>query len=166
MKSRHILSFLLENDVGLLSRVVGLFSARGYEIESINASPTEIDNVSRMTIVSLGEESVIEQITKHLNRIIGVIKVVNISDAPSIERGLMMVKVRVANARDKDEVYRTTEIFRGHIIEATEKTYCIEVTGPKEKLDAFLQALDKDLILEVVQTGVTGIGRGERVLRL
>ena len=161
---RHIISILLENEAGALSRVAGLFSARGYNIETLTVAPTEDVSLSRMTIVTKGSDDVIEQITKHLNRLIEVVKVVDLSEGAHIERELMLVKVR-ATGKERDEMKRMAEIFRGRIIDVTDKTYTIELTGDVAKLDAFIEAIDRTLILETVRTGVSGIGRGERVLK-
>ncbi len=161
---RHIISILLENEAGALSRVAGLFSARGYNIETLTVAPTEDVSLSRMTIVTKGSDDVIEQITKHLNRLIEVVKVVDLSEGAHIERELMLVKVR-ATGKERDEMKRMAEIFRGRIIDVTDKTYTIELTGNVAKLDAFIEAIDRALILETVRTGVSGIGRGERVLK-
>ena len=162
---RHIISILLENEAGALSRVSGLFSARGYNIETLTVAPTEDPSLSRMTIVTKGSDDVIEQITKHLNRLIEVVKVVDLSEGAHIERELMLVKVR-ATGKERDEMKRMAEIFRGRIIDVTDKTYTIELTGDVAKLDAFIEAIDRALILETVRTGVSGIGRGERVLKV
>ena len=163
--NRHVLSILLENEPGALSRVVGLFSARGYNIESLTVAPTEDPMVSRMTIVSPGSTEIIEQITKHLNRLIEVIKVVDLTEGEYAERELMLVKVR-AVGKDREEMKRLNDIFRGRIIDVTDKTYTIELTGNSDKLDAFLKAVDKECILERVRTGSCGIGRGDRMLHL
>ena len=162
---RHIISILLENEAGALSRVSGLFSARGYNIETLTVAPTEDPSLSRMTIVTKGSEDVIEQITKHLNRLIEVVKVVDLSEGAHIERELMLVKVR-ATGKERDEMKRMAEIFRGRIIDVTDKTYTIELTGDSSKLDAFIEAVDRTAILETVRTGTSGIGRGERILRV
>jgi acetolactate synthase-1/3 small subunit len=162
---RHILSLLLENESGALSRVAGLFSARGYNIESLTVAPTEDPTLSRMTIVTSGSEEVIEQITKQLNKLIDVVKVFDLNEGRHIERELMLVKVR-AEGKDRDELKRTSDIFRGRIIDVSDRTYTIELTGPRDKLDAFLEAIDRSLILETVRTGASGIGRGEWVLRI
>ena len=161
---RHIISILLENEAGALSRVAGLFSARGYNIETLTVAPTEDVSLSRMTIVTKGSDDVIEQITKHLNRLIEVVKVVDLSEGAHIERELMLVKVR-ATGKEREEMKRMAEIFRGRIIDVTDKTYTIELTGDVAKHDAFIEAIDRALILETVRTGVSGIGRGERVLK-
>jgi acetolactate synthase-1/3 small subunit len=130
---RHIISALLENEAGALSRVVGLFSARGYNIETLTVAPTEDATLSRMTIVTSGSDDVIEQITKHLNRLIEIVKVVDLTEGAHIERELMLIKVR-AVGKEREEMKRTTDIFRGRIIDVTEKTYTIELTGPHRRL--------------------------------
>ena len=162
---RHIISVLLENESGALSRVAGLFSARGYNIESLTVAPTEDGSLSRITIVTTGSIDVVEQITKQLNKLIEVVKVVDLSEAPHIERELMLIKVR-AIGKEREEMKRMADIFRGRIIDVTDSTYTIELTGTGDKLDAFIHALDKAAILETVRTGASGIGRGERVLRV
>ena len=162
---RHIISILIENESGALSRVSGLFSARAYNIESLTVAPTEDASLSRMTIVSIGSDDIIEQITKQLNKLIDVVKVVDLSEAAHIERELMLIKVR-ATGKDREEMKRVADIFRGRIIDVTESTYVVELTGNTAKLDAFLDAIDRSLILETVRTGVCGIGRGDRILRV
>ncbi|MFM9154755.1 MAG: acetolactate synthase small subunit [Polynucleobacter victoriensis] len=162
---RHIISILLENEPGALSRVVGLFSARGYNIETLTVAPTEDPSLSRMTIVSVGSEDVIEQITKHLNRLVEVVKVIDLTDGPHIERELMLIKVR-AVGKEREEMKRITDIFRGRIIDVTDKAYTIELTGDSSKLDAFIEATDRSAILETVRTGCSGVGRGERILKV
>lgn len=162
---KHVISVLLENEPGALSRVVGLFSARGYNIETLTVAPTEDVTLSRMTIVTAGSDEVIEQITKHLNRLVDVVKVVDLTEGPHIERELMLVKVR-AVGKEREEMKRMADIFRGRIIDVTDKSYTIELTGVQEKIQAFIEALDRSAILETVRTGVCGIGRGERVLKL
>jgi acetolactate synthase I/III small subunit len=162
---RHILSLLVENESGALSRVAGLFSARGYNIESLTVAPTEDPTLSRMTVVTAGSDEIIEQITKQLNKLVDVVKVVDLSDGEHIERELMLVKVRAAG-KDREEVKRTADIFRGRIIDVTDKSYTIELTGNGQKLDAFLNAIERAAILETVRTGASGIGRGDRVLKI
>jgi acetolactate synthase-1/3 small subunit len=162
---RHVLSLLLENEAGALSRVSGLFSARGYNIESLTVAPTEDESMSRMTIVTTGSDDVIEQITKQLNKLVDVVKVVDLSEAAHIERELMLVKVR-AIAKDREEMKRMADIFRGRIIDVTESSYVIELTGTQDKLDSFVGAIDPALVLETVRSGVCGIGRGDRVLKI
>ena len=162
---RHIISLLMENEAGALSRVSGLFSARGYNIESLTVAPTEDPTLSRMTIVTSGSDEVIEQIIKQLNKLIDVVKVVDLNEGDYSERELMLVKVKAAG-KDREEMKRMADIFRGRIIDVTEKTYTIELTGTCSKLDAFLQALEGGAILETVRTGASGIGRGERILKV
>ena len=162
---RHIISLLMENEAGALSRVAGLFSARGYNIESLTVAPTEDETLSRMTLVTRGSDDVIEQITKQLNKLVDVVKVVDLSEAGHIERELMLVKVR-AEGEWREEMKRMSDIFRGRIVDVTDKTYTIELTGAGYKLDAFLEALDKSAILETVRTGASGIGRGDRILKI
>ena len=148
-----------------MSRVAGLFSARAYNIESLTVAPTEDPTLSRMTVVTIGSDDVVEQITKQLNKLIDVVEVVDLSEGEHIERELMLVKVR-ATAKEREEVKRTVDIFRGRIIDVSSKAYTIELTGTVAKLDAFLQALEPGVILETVRTGASGIGRGERILKV
>lgn len=161
---RHVISILLDNEAGALSRVSGLFSARGYNIESLTVAPTEDMSLSRMTIVTTGSDAVIEQIIKQLNKLIEVVKVIDLSEAAHIERELMLIKVR-ASGNDRDELKRLSDIFRGRIIDVSDGTYTIELTGAGAKLDAFIAALEKASILETVRTGASGIARGDRILR-
>ena len=161
---RHILSLLLENEAGALSRVAGLFSARAFNIESLTVAPTEDPSVSRMTLVTRGSDEIVEQINKQLNKLVDVIKVVDLNDYRHIERELMLIKV-LAQKNDRDEVKRMVDIFRGRIIDVTENTFTIEMTGTGEKLDAFIEALDEKLILEVVRSGVSGISRGDKAIQ-
>ncbi len=163
--SRHIISILLENEAGALSRVSGLFSARAYNIESLTVAPTEDPSLSRMTVVTTGSEDIIEQITKQLNKLVEVVKVVDLSEAEHIERELMLIKVR-AGAKEREDMKRMTDIFRGRVIDVSDNTYTIELTGNGAKLDAFIHALDAGAIIETVRTGASGIGRGNRVLRV
>ena len=162
---RHILSILIENEAGALSRVVGLFSARGYNIDSLTVSTTEDPTLSRMTIVTHGSDDVVEQITKQLNKLIEVVKVIDLNESEHIEREMMLIKVR-ATGKDREEMKRMAEIFRGRIIDVTEKTYTVELTGTNDKLNAFIEALDRTVILETVRTGASGNGRGERILKI
>lgn len=162
---RHILSLLLENEAGALSRVAGLFSARAFNIESLTVAVTEDPSMSRMTIVTVGSDEIIEQITKQLNKLIDVIKVVDLNDGNHIERELMLIKV-AAVGEGREEVKRLVEIFRGRIIDVTELSYTIEMTGSGDKLDAFIEALNRKLIKEVVRSGVSGIGRGDKAITI
>ena len=162
---RHILSLLVENEAGALSRISGLFSARGFNIESLTVAPTEDATVSRMTIVTSGSDAIIEQITKHLNKLVDVIKVVDLNESDHIERELMLVKVKTLDS-SREELMRLSDIFRGRIIDVNENSYTIEITGNGDKLDAFLKAVKPELILETVRTGVSGIARGDRAPRV
>jgi acetolactate synthase-1/3 small subunit len=162
---RHIISLLMENEAGALSRVAGLFSARGYNIESLTVAATEDPTLSRMTIVTRGSDAIIEQINKQLNKLIDVVSVMDLSDGDHIERELMVVKVR-AIGNDREELKRMADIFRGRIIDVSDTSYIIELTGTGSKLDSFLLAIDRELILETVRTGASGIGRGDRILKL
>jgi acetolactate synthase-1/3 small subunit len=155
----------VENEAGALSRISGLFSARGYNIETLTVAPTEDASMSRMTIVTTGSEDVVEQITKQLNKLIEVVKVIDLSEAEHIERELMLIKVR-AGQKEREDMKRMADIFRGRIIDVSDNTYTIELTGDTRKLDAFIQALEPGTILETVRTGASGIGRGNRVLRV
>jgi acetolactate synthase-1/3 small subunit len=162
---RHIISILMENEAGALSRVAGLFSARGYNIESLTVAPTEDPSLSRMTLVTRGTDEIIEQITKQLNKLIDVVKLMDMTEGPHIEREMMLVKVK-AEGEGREELKRLSDIFRGRIIDVTDRTYTIELTGAGDKLDAFLLALEPAVIIEVVRSGVSGIARGERALRV
>jgi acetolactate synthase-1/3 small subunit len=162
---RHIISVLLENESGALSRVVGLFSQRGYNIETLNVAPTEDSTLSRLTLTTYGDEHKIEQITKQLNKLIEVVKVVDLSEGAHIERELMLVKVKALGSA-RDEIKRTADIFRAHIVDVTANTYTVQIVGNTEKLDGFIEALAENTILEVVRSGVSGIARGEKVLSL
>lgn len=162
---KHIISLLMENEAGALSRVAGLFSARGYNIESLTVAPTEDATLSRMTIVTSGSDEIIEQIIKQLNKLVDVVKVLDLNDGRHIERELMLVKVR-ATGPFREEMKRMSDIFRGRIIDVADGSYTIELTGSGSKLDAFLEALDKSAILETVRTGASGIGRGDRILKV
>ena len=165
MKNRHIISVLIENEAGALSRVAGLFSARGYNIESLTVAPTEDSSLSRMTIVTTGSEEIIEQITKQLNKLVDVVKLVDLTEGAHIERDMMLIKVRASGVA-RDEVKRTTDIFRGQIVDVGPNSYTIQLTGTSDKLDSFVAAMADADILEVVRSGIAGISRGEKVLAL
>ncbi|NOX28125.1 MAG: acetolactate synthase small subunit [Gammaproteobacteria bacterium] len=162
---KHIISILLENESGALSRVAGLFSARGYNIESLTVATTEDPTMSRMTLVTSGSDQIIEQIIKQLNKLIDVVKLVDLSEDEHIEREMMLVKVK-SSGPDREELKRLTEIFRGRIIDVTPRTYTVELTGTGGKLDAFLQALEAASIIETVRSGTSGITRGDKGLSL
>ena len=162
---RHIISLLMENEAGALSRVAGLFSARGYNIESLSVAPTEDPTLSRMTIVTSGSDAIIEQINKQLNKLVDVAALMDLSEGEHLERELMLVKVR-AEGGAREELKRVTDIFHGRIIDVNDHIYTIELTGSCAELDGFLEAIGRDLILETVRTGASGIGRGDRILKL
>ena len=164
MSSRRIIGVLLENEAGALSRIVGLFAQRAYNIETLTVAPTEDETLSRLTLTTVGDEHTIEQITKQLNKLIEVFKVVDLTEGDHLEREIMMVKVRAEGAR-RPEVKRTADIFRGQIIDVTDNAYIVQLTGPSEKLDAFLRAVGTSTVLEAVRSGVSGIGRGDKILR-
>ena len=163
---RHIISILLENESGALSRVAGLFSARGYNIESLTVAPTEDASLSRLTLVTRGNDAIIEQIVKQLNKLVDVVKLVDLTEGAHIERELMLVKVKAASSELRAEMYRLTEIFRGRMLDVSEGTYTIEMTGPSDKLDAFLGTVGADNVVEVARSGVTGIARGPKGLHV
>ena len=162
---RHVISILLENESGALSRVAGLFSARGYNIESLTVAPTDDPTLSRMTIVTTGTERVIEQIIKQLNKLVSVAKLTDLTEVPFIEREIMLVKVRAVD-QGREEVKRLTDIFRGRILDVTDSSYVVELTGDDHKLRAFLSALGADNVIEVARSGATGIARGEKSLKV
>lgn len=162
---RHIISILIENESGALSRVAGLFSARGYNIESLTVAPTEDPSLSRMTLVTRGSEDVIAQITKQLNKLIDVVKLIDLAETPHIERELMMVKIKTTE-QTRNDIRSVVDIFRGRILDVTPSSYVVEMTGSSEKLDAFTAAINPDTIIEVVRSGATGISRGEHGLHL
>ncbi|MGM0520798.1 MAG: acetolactate synthase small subunit [Pseudomonadota bacterium] len=162
---RHIISILMENEPGALSRVVGLFSQRNFNIETLNVAPTEDPSLSRLTVTTVGDDRVIEQITKHLNKLIDVVKLVDLTEGNHIERELMLVKVKALGAA-RDEVKRTADIFRAQVVDVTPSLYTVQITGDATKLDAFLNAMAPLGILEVARTGVSGIARGDKVLSL
>lgn len=160
---RHIISILIENESGALSRVAGLFSARAYNIESLTVAPTDDPTLSRMTLVTSGTDEIVEQISKQLNKLVDVVKLVDLTEDAHIERELMLIKVQ-ATGQNREEAKRLVDIFRGNIIDVTDVTYTIELTGSGDKLDAFVEALSSIAIHEVVRSGAIGISRGERVL--
>jgi acetolactate synthase-1/3 small subunit len=162
---RRIISVLMENESGALSRLVGLFSQRGYNIETLNVAPTEDPTLSRLTLTTSGDEHKIEQITKQLNKLIEVVKVVDLSEGSHIERELMLVKLKATGAA-RAEIKRTADIFRAQVIDVTPTTYTLQIAGSTSKLDGFIDALAENTILEVVRSGVSGISRGEKVLSL
>jgi acetolactate synthase-1/3 small subunit len=163
---RHIISLLLENEAGALSRVAGLFSARGYNIESLSVAPTDDPSLSRMTIVTTGTDEIIEQITKQLNKLIEVVKLIDLTEGTHIEREMMLIKVHASSRSVCEDIMRLVEIFRARVLDVSDKTYTVEVTGTVQKLDAFIDTVDDKCIMEVVRSGVTGIARGNRALSM
>ena len=160
---RRIISVLLENEAGALSRVVGLFSQRNYNIETLTVAPTEDATLSRLTVTTIGDDAKIEQITKQLNKLIEVIKVVDLTEGDYIERELMLVKIKAVGSQ-RAEVKRTADIFRGQIVDVTDAAYTVQVTGASSKLDAFIRSVGELAILEVVRSGVSGLSRGEKFI--
>ncbi|MCG7871852.1 MAG: acetolactate synthase small subunit [Candidatus Thiodiazotropha lotti] len=162
---RHIISILMENESGALARVANLFTARGYNIESLTVAPTEDLSLSRMTLVTSGSDEIIEQITKQLNKLVDVVKLVDLTEGGHLEREMMMIKLR-AERTQREEIKRLVDIFRGKIIDVTDTSYTVELTGAASKLNAFIEAVNEELIIEVVRTGPSGIGRGPKGLSL
>ncbi len=160
---RHIISILMENEPGALSRVIGLFAQRGYNIESLTVAPTEDSTLSRLTLMTVGPERVIEQITKQLNKLVDVVKVVDLTDGAHIERELMLIKLRATGAQ-REEIKRCADIFRGQIVDVGNNLYTVQLTGNSQKLDAFIEAVGRSTVMEVVRSGVAGISRGEKLL--
>ncbi len=159
------ISLLMENEAGALARVVGLFAQRGFNIETLTVAPTEDPTLSRLTLTTVGDERVIEQITKQLNKLIDVVKLTDLSEGAFIERELMLIKLRATGAQ-REEIKRCADIFRGQIVDVGNAIYTVLLTGTQQKLDAFIRAVGDALILEVVRSGVVGISRGDRVLAL
>jgi len=162
---KRIVSILMENEAGALSRVVGLFAQRNYNIESLTVATTEDETMSRLTLTTFAADDQIEQITKQLNKLIEVIKLVDLTEGEHVERELMLIKVKASGAQ-RAEVKRTADIFRGQIVDVTHGAYTIQLTGTSDKLDAFLRAMAENVVLEVVRSGVSGMSRGEKVLAL
>ena len=162
---RRIISILMENEPGALSRVIGLFSQRGYNIESLSVAPTEDSTLSRLTLTTFGNDLKIEQITKHLNKLIEVVKLVDLTEGAHIERELMLIKVKATGAQ-RAEVKRSVDIFRGQIVDVSASVYTVQLTGTSDKLNSFIEAVGPTSVREVVRTGVSGIARGEKVLSI
>ena len=162
---RRIISVLLENEAGALSRVIGLFAQRNYNIETLTVAPTDDATLSRLTLTTVAGDDQIEQITKQLNKLIEVVKLIDLTDGEHIERELMLIKVRSSGAQ-RAEIKRTSDIFRAQIVDVTPNAYTIQLTGNSEKLDAFIRAISGSTVLEVVRSGVSGLARGEKVLTL
>ena len=160
---RRIISVLLENEAGALSRVIGLFAQRSYNIETLTVAPTDDETLSRLTLTTSASDSQVEQITKQLNKLIEVVKLVDLTEGEHVERELMLVKVKATGAQ-RAEIKRTADIFRGQIVDVTSSAYTIQLAGTSEKLDAFLRALADAIVLEVVRSGVSGMSRGAKIL--
>ena len=160
---RRNISVLMENEAGALSRVVGLFAQRNYNIESLSVAPTEDQTLSRLTLTTYGDKGHSEQIIKQLNKLVEVVKVMDLCEADHVERELMLIKVRAVGDL-RQEVKRTTDVFRGQIVDVSGETYTVQLVGPGEKLDAFVRAIGESSIIKVARSGVSGMGRGERVL--
>ena len=159
---RRILSVLLENESGALSRVVGLFSQRAFNIESLTVAPTDDSTLSRMTIEAYGDEQVLEQIEKQLHKLVDVFKVINLSDCEHVEREVMLLKIKAVGAV-RDEIKRLADIFRGQIVDVTTKSYTVQLTGTKDKLDAFVSAVQEETsVIEIVRSGLISLSRGEK----
>ncbi|MGD8709485.1 MAG: acetolactate synthase small subunit [Ectothiorhodospiraceae bacterium] len=163
---RHIISILVENEFGALGRIAGLFTARGYNIDCLTVAPTDDATLSRMTLVTIGDDRIIEQIIKQLNKLLDVVKVLDITEATHIEREMMLVKVQATTGESREEFKRLADIFRGRVLDVTDKTYTIELTGTSSKLDAFLEVIGRKTPVEVVRSGVIGIARGDKQMRV
>ena len=163
---KRIISLLLEHEPGALARVAGLFTARGYNIESLTVAPTEDESLARMTIVTSGSDAIIEQITKQLNKLIDVVKLRDLTNGRYLGRELMLVKVAASSADQREDIKRLVDIFRGRVIDVTESTYTLEMTGSSEKVEAFIEALSQVGLIEIVRSGILGIGRGENPLKI
>ncbi|MGE4617581.1 MAG: acetolactate synthase small subunit [Gammaproteobacteria bacterium] len=165
MTEQHTISILLENEAGALSRVAGLFSARAYNIESLAVAPTEDATVSRMTLVTSGSPEIIEQITKQLNKLIDVIRLIDLNDGPHIERELMLIKVRASGTEQRAELKRLADIFGGAIVDITESSYTVELTGSRRRLDDFIDAVGVHHVMETARSGVLGLLKGDKALK-
>jgi len=162
---RHTISVLVENEFGVLARVAGLFSGRGFNIESLCVAETLDSAVSAMTIVTRGSEAILEQILKQLNKLINVIKVVDFRDLEHVSREMVLVKIN-ATERNREEILRMTEIFRGRVVDVSPRTYTVEVTGTEEKIGAFLTLVKPLGIKELVRTGPIAMVRGEKLIQV
>jgi acetolactate synthase-1/3 small subunit len=162
---RRILAVLLENEAGSLSRIVGLFSQRAFNIESLTVAPTDDGSLSRITIVTEGSDKILEQIVKQVNKLIDVIKVTDLTERSHVERELLLIKVLAMNEKSRNEVKRITDIFRGSVIDIGKQVYTVQLTGNAEKINAFISTLANETeIIESVRSGCVGIARGEKAL--
>lgn len=163
---KRIISVLMENAPGALSRIVGVFSQRGYNVDSLCVAPTDDASLSRLTIITHGNDKVIEQITKQVNKLIDVLKVTDLTEGAHIERELMLIKVATRSELVRAEVKRNVDIFRANIVDVNASNYTIEITGTTDKLDAFAKTIaEHSEIIESSRTGICGLARGERALR-
>lgn len=158
---QHTISVVVENEFGVLARVAGLFSGRGFNIDSLSVAPTSDESLSRITIVTRGDDAILEQITKQLNKLIDVIKVIDFIDGGAIEREMALIKV-TAEDESRAEVLRIVDIFRAKIVDVTPRSYTIEATGAPAKIDAILELLRPLGLKELVRTGAVAIGRGAK----
>ena len=165
VNERHTISILMENAAGALSRVAGLFSARAYNIESLAVAPTEDPTVSRMTLVTSGSPQIIEQITKQLNKLVDVIKLVDLNEGPHIERELMLVKVRAASPEHRAELKRMADIFDATVVDITDISFTVELTGSRQRLDDFVEAVGVRHVMEMARSGVLGLLKGSKALK-
>jgi len=159
---RHVITLLVENEFGVLARIAGLFSGRGFNIESLSVAETLDPTVSTMTIVTHGEDQIIEQVLKQLNKLISIVKVVDLIDKDFVEREMVLVKVS-ATAGTREEILRVVDIFRGKVIDVGSKTYTLEVTGDEKKIEAILALLKPLGIKEMVRTGHVAMVRGSKL---
>jgi acetolactate synthase I/III small subunit len=162
---RRIISVLMENEAGALSRVVGLFAQRNYNIETLTVAPIDDETLSRLTLTTFATDQQIEQITKQLNKLIEVVKLVDLTDGDHLEREMMLIKLK-ATGPQRAEIKRTADIFRAQVVDVTQGAYTVQLTGTSDKLDAFLRAMSESSVLEVVRSGVSGLSRGEKVLSI
>ncbi len=164
---RRILAILMENEPGSLSRIVGLFSQRAFNIESLTVAPTDDASLSRMTIATKGDDQVLEQIVKQVNKLIDVLKITDITDRKHLERELLLVKVAAMSGKSRTEVKRITDIFRGSVVDIGKQIYTIQLAGDADKLNAFIDTLKNETeIIESVRSGCVGIARGDKALRI
>ena len=162
---RHIISLLVENEFGSLSRIAGLFSARGYNIHCLNVAPTNDESISRMTIVTVGTEQKVNQLMKQLNKLVDVVNVKDLTEETHIEREMLLLKLKCTK-NQREELKRLVDIFRARIIDVTDTTYTIELTGASEKILAFVNSMGAIKIVEIVRSGALGISRGKDSLEI
>lgn len=163
---KHVISILVENEFGVLARISGLFSARGYNIDTLTVSPTDDESMSRLTLVTSGTDKIVEQISKQLNKLVDVIKIQNLCDDKFIQRQTLLIKFRANNPDDREEIKRLADIFSGHIIDVSSEIYTVELSADPSKVNEFISAAKKLEKIEVIRSGITGIACGERSLSL